>query len=148
NSPETPVYHKANELYGLYEARRSNPRLSRFVIVEGYMDVLALAQHGIDYAVATLGTATSATHLNRLFRMVADVIYCFDGDQAGRAAGWRGLQAALPILEDGRQGRCRFVPEGEGPETLVRKRGAEHFNALIDNAPPLAEFFFDHLSEG
>src|SRR5690606_23862115 len=148
NSPETPVYHKGNELYGLYEARRSNPRLTRFLIVEGYMDVVALAQHGIDYAVATLGTATSATHLNRLFRLVPDVIYCFDGDQAGRTAAWRGLQATLPILQDARQVRFLFLPEGEDPDTLVRKRGKEHFTALVDNATPLAEFFFDHLSEG
>ena len=148
NSPETPVYHKANELYGLYEARRSNPRLTRFLIVEGYMDVVALAQHGIDYAVATLGTATSAAHLSRLFRVVSDVIYCFDGDQAGRTAAWRGLQATLPILEDGRQVRFLFLPEGEDPDTLVRKRGKEHFSALVDQATPLAEFFFDHLSEG
>ena len=148
NSPETPVYHKSNELYGLYEARRSNPRLTRFLIVEGYMDVVALAQHGIDYAVATLGTATSATHLNRLFRLASDVIYCFDGDQAGRTAAWRGLQAALPVLEDGRQVRFLFLPEGEDPDTLVRKRGTEHFSALVDQATPLAEFFFAHLSEG
>ncbi|OGT70965.1 MAG: DNA primase [Gammaproteobacteria bacterium RIFCSPLOWO2_02_FULL_57_10] len=148
NSPETPVYHKANELYGLYEARRSNPKLTRFVIVEGYMDVVALAQHGIDYAVATLGTATNATHLTRLFRLVSDVVYCFDGDNAGRTAAWRGLQATLPVLQDGRQVRFLFLPEGEDPDTLVRKIGKDRFNTLIDNATPLADFFFDHLSEG
>lgn len=147
NSPETPVYHKGNELYGLYEARRANSKLSRFVIVEGYMDVVALAQHGISYAVATLGTATSATHLTRLFRLVSDVIYCFDGDQAGRTAAWRGLQATLPILEDGRQVRFLFLPEGEDPDTLVRKIGKDRFSEMIDKATPLADFFFDHLSE-
>jgi DNA primase len=148
NSPETPVYHKANELYGLYEARRTNPRLTRFVIVEGYMDVVALAQHGIDYAVATLGTATNGTHLNRLFRLVSEVIYCFDGDAAGRTAAWRGMQATLPVLEDGRQVRFLFLPEGEDPDTLVRKIGKERFSGLIDGATPLADFFFDHLAEG
>lgn len=146
NSPETPVYHKANELYGLYEARRANSKLSRFVIVEGYMDVVALAQHGINYGVATLGTATNATHLTRLFRLVSDVIYCFDGDQAGRTAAWRGLQATLPILEDGRQVRFLFLPEGEDPDTLVRKVGKDRFSEMIDKATPLADFFFDHLS--
>ncbi|MEY3668130.1 MAG: hypothetical protein RL572_1670 [Pseudomonadota bacterium] len=148
NSPETPVYRKANELYGLYEARRTNPRLTRFVIVEGYMDVVALAQHGIDYAVATLGTATNVTHLNRLFRLVSEVIYCFDGDAAGRTAAWRGMQATLPVLEDGRQVRFLFLPEGEDPDTLVRKIGKERFSSLIDGATPLADFFFDHLAEG
>ncbi len=148
NSPETPVYHKGNELYGLYEARRANPKLTRFVIVEGYMDVVALAQHGIDYAVATLGTATNATHLTRLFRLVSEVVYCFDGDNAGRTAAWRGLQTALPILEDGRQVRFLFLPDGEDPDTLVRKIGKDRFNALIDHATPLADFFFDHLREG
>jgi len=148
NSPETPVYHKANELYGLYEARRTNPKLTRFMIVEGYMDVVALAQHGIDYAVATLGTATNVTHLNRLFRLVSEVIYCFDGDAAGRTAAWRGMQATLPVLEDGRQVRFLFLPEGEDPDTLVRKIGKERFTRMIDGATPLADFFFDHLSEG
>jgi DNA primase len=148
NSPETPVYHKANELYGLYEARRTNPKLTRFMIVEGYMDVVALAQHGIDYAVATLGTATNVTHLNRLFRLVSEVIYCFDGDAAGRTAAWRGMQATLPVLEDGRQVRFLFLPEGEDPDTLVRKIGKDRFTGMIDAATPLADFFFDHLSQG
>ncbi|MCB1665780.1 MAG: DNA primase [Pseudomonadales bacterium] len=147
NSPETPVYHKGNELYGLYESRRSNPKQTRFLIVEGYMDVVALAQAGIDNAVATLGTATSATHLTRLFKIVSEVIYCFDGDAAGRTAAWRGLQATLPVLEDGRQVRFLFLPEGEDPDTLVRKIGRDRFSELVDNATPLADFFFDHLSE-
>lgn len=147
NSPETAVYHKGNELYGLYEARRSNAKHSRFLIVEGYMDVVALAQSGIDYAVATLGTATNATHLTRLFKIVSEVIYCFDGDAAGRSAAWRGLQATLPVLQDGRQVRFLFLPEGEDPDTLVRKIGKDRFNQLIDRATPLADFFFDHLSE-
>lgn len=147
NSPETPVYHKANELYGLFEARRSTPKQSRFMIVEGYMDVVALAQNGIDCAVATLGTATNATHLTRLFKIVSEVIYCFDGDQAGRTAAWRGMQATLPILEDGRQVRFLFLPEGEDPDTLVRKIGKDRFTQLMDDATPLADFFFAHLCE-
>jgi DNA primase len=147
NSPETPVYHKANELYGLYEARRSNPKQSRFMLVEGYMDVVALAQNGIDCAVATLGTATNATHLTRLFKIVSEVIYCFDGDPAGRTAAWRGMQATLPILEDGRQVRFLFLPDGEDPDTLVRKIGKDRFTQLMDDATPLAEFFFNHLCE-
>ncbi len=148
NSPETPVYHKANELYGLYEARRSSKKPTRFLIVEGYMDVVALAQNGIDYGVATLGTATNATHLNRLFKVVSEVIYCFDGDDAGRTAAWRGMQATLPVLQDGRQVRFLFLPDGEDPDSLVRKIGKERFSTLIDNATPLADFFFDHLCEG
>jgi DNA primase len=147
NSPETPVYHKGNELYGLYEAKRSNSKLKRFIIVEGYMDVLALAQHGITYAVATLGTATSDTHLTRLFRLAPNVIYCFDGDAAGRTAAWRGLEATLPILQDGRQARFLFLPEGEDPDTLIRKIGHDRFSTMIDNATPLANFFFEHLSQ-
>jgi DNA primase len=106
------------------------------------MDIVALAQNGIDDAVATLGTATNSTHLTRLFRMVSEVIYCFDGDNAGRTAAWRGLQTALPVLEDGRQVRFLFLPEGEDPDTLVRKIGKDRFNDLIDHATPLADFFF------
>ncbi len=146
NSPETQVYHKGQELYGLYEARKSKSRLTRFVIVEGYMDVVALAQHGIDYAVATLGTATNSTHLTRLFRIVPEVIYCFDGDNAGRTAAWRGLQATLPVLQDGRKVRFLFLPEGEDPDTLVRKIGKDTFSEKIDQATNLEDFFFDHLS--
>ncbi len=145
NSPETPVYHKGQELYGLYEARKSKSPLTRMLVVEGYMDVVALAQHGIHYAVATLGTATNTTHLNRLFRVVPEVIYCFDGDTAGRTAAWRGLQATLPVMQDGRKVRFLFLPDGEDPDTLVRKIGKEHFSKEIDQATNLEEFFFDHL---
>lgn len=148
NSPETPVYHKANELYGLYEAKRANSKLKHILIVEGYMDVVALAQHGIDCAVATLGTATNSTHLTRLFRLVSAVIYCFDGDNAGRTAAWRGLQTTLPILEDGRQVRFLFLPEGEDPDTLIRKIGKDRFETLLAGATSLADFFFDHLGAG
>ena len=146
NSPETPVFHKGSELYGLFEARKSTKKLSRLLIVEGYMDVIALAQMDIRYAVATLGTATSGAHLTRLFRMVPEVVFCFDGDKAGRTAAWRALEATLPQMEDGRQVRFLFLPEGEDPDTLVRKVGQAAFETLIDNATPLEQFFFDKLS--
>lgn len=148
NSPESPVFHKGDELYGLYEARQASNRLSRFLIVEGYMDVVALAQHGIHYAVATLGTSTSEAHLNKLFRMVSEVIFCFDGDDAGRKAASRALETALPILEDGRQIRFLFLPEGEDPDSLVHKEGQTAFTQRLDQAITLTEYFFASVSEG
>jgi DNA primase len=145
NNFDSTQASRKQELYGLYEARKSKSRLSRMLIVEGYMDVVALAQHGIDYAVATLGTATNTTHLSRLFRIVPEVIYCFDGDEAGRTAAWRGLQATLPVMQDGRKVRFLFLPDGEDPDTLVRKIGKDHFSEEIDKATNLEDFFFDHL---
>jgi DNA primase len=147
NSPETPVYHKSRELYGLFEARKAKIKTTRFLIVEGYMDVVALAQHGIDFAVATLGTATNGTHLSRLFRLAPEVVFCFDGDDAGRTAAWRAMQASLPLMEDGRQIRFLFLPEGEDPDTLVRKEGADTFLARLHKAHSLSDYFFDHLGE-
>ncbi|MBT8147626.1 MAG: DNA primase [Gammaproteobacteria bacterium] len=146
NSPETPVFHKSLELYGLYEARQANRKLERVIIVEGYMDVIALAQSGINNAVATLGTATNANHLKRLFRLVNEVVFCFDGDEAGRTAAWRALQASVPLMEDGRDINFLFLPEGEDPDSLVRKIGKEKFIERLDQAVPLADFFFDKLS--
>ncbi|TLF51599.1 DNA primase [Halomonas urmiana] len=148
NSPETPVFHKGRELYGLYEARQANSRLERVVIVEGYMDVVALAQFGIRNAVATLGTSTSEEHLSRLFRMVGEVVFCFDGDRAGRQAATRALETVLPQMIDGRQARFMFLPEGEDPDTLVRREGPEAFEDRITCASPLSEFLFDHAAEG
>ncbi len=148
NSPETPVFHKGSELYGLFQARKSSPKLTRILIVEGYMDVIALAQMGIRNAVATLGTATSAIHLNRVFRFVSEIVFCFDGDNAGRTAAWRALEASLPLLEDGRQIKFLFLPEGEDPDTLVRKIGEAEFRAKIEQATPLENFFFEKLSAG
>ncbi len=147
NSPETAVFHKGRELYGLHQARQLR-QLSRVVVVEGYMDVIALAQHGIGYAVATLGTATSKTHLERLFRLVPEVVFCFDGDEAGRKAAFRALEASLPCMEDGRQARFLFLPEGEDPDTLIRARGAEHLIHLVENAPHLENFLFEAVAEG
>ena len=148
NSPETPVFHKGAELYGLFEAKKANNKLKRILIVEGYMDVIALAQMGIRNSVATLGTATSDRHLIRLFRLVPEVVFCFDGDNAGRTAAWRALEASLSELQDGRQVKFLFLPEGEDPDTLVRKIGETEFNLLIQKATPLEQFFFDKLSEG
>lgn len=148
NSPETPVFHKSQELYGLYEARKNNRNLDEIMVVEGYMDVIALAQQGLRNAVATLGTATSEEHLKRIFRLVPSVLFCFDGDQAGRNAAWRALEAALPNLQDGRRARFLFLPDGEDPDTLVRSEGTEAFQARIhQHAQPLADYFFQQLSE-
>ncbi|MSR10925.1 MAG: DNA primase [Gammaproteobacteria bacterium] len=147
NSPETPVFHKGGELYGLYECKKASGKHKRMLLVEGYMDVIALAQMGIRNAVATLGTATSSTHLTRLFRLVPEIVFCFDGDNAGRTAAWRALESVLPLMEDGRQVRFLFLPEGEDPDTLVRAIGRDAFNARIAPATPLEKFFFDKLSQ-
>lgn len=148
NSPETPVFHKGQELYGLYEARQFNRQLDEIMVVEGYMDVIALAQLGLRNAVATLGTATSEEHLKRLFRLVPSVLFCFDGDSAGRKAAWRALEATLPNLQDGRRARFLFLPEGEDPDSLVRREGTDAFQARIhQQARSLADYFFEHLSE-
>ena len=145
NSPETPLFHKGSELYGLYEARAHNRQLQRLLVVEGYMDVVALAQHDIAYAVATLGTATTAEHVERLFRSVSDLVFCFDGDRAGRAAAWRALEVALPFLRDGRQAGFLFLPEGEDPDTLVRGEGRAGFERRLEHATPLADYLFAEL---
>lgn len=148
NSPETPVFHKGQELYGLFEARKYNRNLDEIIVVEGYMDVIALAQQGLRNAVATLGTATSEDHLKKLFRVVPSVLFCFDGDQAGRNAAWRALEAALSSLQDGRRARFLFLPEGEDPDTLVRAEGPDAFKARINqHAQPLADYFFEQLTK-
>ncbi|MGY2292328.1 DNA primase [Pseudomonas sp. SDO528_S397] len=148
NSPETPVFHKGQELYGLFEARKHNRNLDEIIVVEGYMDVIALAQQGLRNAVATLGTATSEEHLKRLFRVVPSVLFCFDGDQAGRNAAWRALESTLSSLQDGRRARFLFLPEGEDPDTLVRSEGTDAFRARIhQHTQPLADYFFQQLTE-
>ena len=123
NSPDTPVFRKGRELYGLWRARRTGRSLSRLLVVEGYMDVVALAQSGIDYAVATLGTAATQDHVHRLFRAVQDIVFCFDGDEAGRRAAWRAVENTLPSMKSGRRAHFLFLPEGEDPDSLVRTEG-------------------------
>ncbi len=146
NSPETPIFHKGRELYGLFEAQKALRKIEQLLVVEGYMDVVALAQFGIRYAVATLGTATTNEHLEQLFRVTHKVIFCFDGDRAGAEAGWKALKTALPQMRDGRETKFLFLPDGEDPDTLIRKEGAEAFAQRIDNATPLSQFMFDRLS--
>ena len=148
NSPETPVFHKGRELYGLYEARQASSKLEQLVMVEGYMDVVALAQYGIHNAVATLGTATTEDHLTRLFRLVSRVVFCFDGDRAGRQAASRALETALPQMIDGREARFLFLPEGDDPDTLVRREGTQAFQDRVTCAMPLSEFLFEQAAQG
>ncbi|WJV54493.1 DNA primase [Prodigiosinella aquatilis] len=145
NSPETDIFHKGRQLYGLYEAQQKYPELKRLLVVEGYMDVVALAQFGIDYTVASLGTATTADHIQLLFRATDQVICCYDGDRAGREAAWRALETALPYLNDGRQLRFMFLPDGEDPDTLVRQEGKDAFELRIEQAMPLSVFLFETL---
>ncbi len=148
NSPETPVFHKSKELYGLYQSRKANRQLQRLLVVEGYMDVVALAQHGINWSAATLGTATSTDHLNRVFRQCPEVIFCFDGDEAGRKAAVRALDSALPAMEDGRRARFLFLPQGEDPDSMVRAIGASNFIRLVEKAEPLEEYLFNAQADG
>jgi DNA primase len=145
NSPETPLFHKGRELYGLYEARQALRKVERLLVVEGYVDVVRLAQSGIAYSVATLGTATTPEHLNRLFRVTSELVFCFDGDNAGRNAAWRALENALEHARDGRQLRFLFLPEGHDPDTLVGEEGAEAFEARIEGAQPISEFLVTQL---
>jgi DNA primase len=147
NSPETVLFHKGRELYGLYETRRARPNLARLVVVEGYMDTVRLHQAGIDYAVATLGTATTAEHFRRLFRLVPAVVFAFDGDRAGRAAAWRALQQGLPEAREGREIRFLFLPQGHDPDTLVAAEGAGAFEERLQGAVPLSEYLVRELSE-
>ncbi|TGB84002.1 DNA primase [Escherichia sp. E3659] len=145
NSPETDIFHKGRQLYGLYEAQQDNAEPNRLLVVEGYMDVVALAQYGINYAVASLGTSTTADHIHMLFRATNNVICCYDGDRAGRDAAWRALETAMPYMADGRQLRFMFLPDGEDPDTLVRKEGKEAFEARMEQAQPLSMFLFNNL---
>jgi DNA primase len=147
NSPETRVYHKGHELYGLFEAKQANKSLERLVVVEGYMDVVALAQHGVDYAVASLGTATTSEQLQTMFRTVKEVICCYDGDRAGRDAAWRAMENALPLIRDGFSLKFVFVPDGEDPDSLIRKQGQQAFEQILDEAMPLSKFLFDKFLE-
>jgi DNA primase len=147
NSPETVLFHKGRELYALYEARRSRTNLKRLLIVEGYMDAVRLHQFGITYAVATLGTATTPEHLKRIFRLVNEVVFAFDGDRAGRAAAWRALQHALPEAREGREIRFLFLPDGHDPDSLVGEEGAEAFEERLETTEPLSEYLIRELSD-
>ena len=146
NSPETPLFHKGRELFALWQVKQANASLQRIVVVEGYMDVIALHQAGLPIAVATLGTATTPEHTEVLFRAAPDVVFCFDGDRAGRAAAWKALEAALPRLRDGRQAYFLFLPEGEDPDTLVRQEGRQGFEKRLKEATPLSDYFFGELA--
>lgn len=145
NCPETDIFHKGRQLYGLYEVRQMADEPSRLLVVEGYMDVVALAQYGINYAVASLGTSTTAEHIQLLFRVTHNVICCYDGDRAGRDAAWRALETALPYMADGHQMRFMFLPDGEDPDTLVRREGKAAFEERIEQAQPLSSFLFNSL---
>ncbi len=147
NSPETMLFHKGRELYGMYEVRQNRGTLRRLLVVEGYMDVARLHQAGVTYAVATLGTATTPEHLRRIFKLVNEVVFCFDGDKAGRAAAWRALGNALPEARDGRQIRFLFLPEGHDPDSLVGEEGREAFERRLEGALPLSEYLVSALAE-
>ncbi len=148
NSPETPVFQKGQELYGLYEARKALRQIDRLVVVEGYMDVVALAQHGVLNAVATLGTASGEAHFRKLYRYTDEVVCCFDGDRAGRSAAWKALENALPTLNENRQLKLVFLPDGEDPDSFIRTKGREQFEAFVRNASPGLEFLLTQLSDG
>lgn len=147
NSPETLLFHKGRELYGMYEVRQNRGTLKRLMVVEGYMDVARLHQAGVTYAVATLGTSTTPEHLRRIFKLVNEVVFCFDGDKAGRAAAWRALSNALPEAREGRQIRFLFLPEGHDPDSLVGEEGREKFEKRLDGALPLSEYLAQALGE-
>ena len=146
NSPETPLFHKGRELYGLYECQQALRNIERIVVVEGYMDVISLAQHGIDYAVASMGTATTDDHFNRLFRLTDYIYFCFDGDQAGLDAAWRALKNALPHVREGRQIKFVFLPENDDPDTYVKKNSAAAFEKKLDHGLDLSDFLIKKLA--
>ena len=147
NSPETALFHKGRELYGLWQVRQAHAKIARLIVVEGYMDVVALFQYGVTQAVATLGTATTPDHAELLFRNAADVFFCFDGDRAGRGAAWKAVESILPRMRDGRQAFFLFLPEGEDPDSIVRLEGAAGFDARLASATSLSEFFFAELAK-
>ncbi|PSU94193.1 DNA primase [Photobacterium leiognathi subsp. mandapamensis] len=145
NSPETDIFHKGRELYGLYEVLQTHREPEKIMVVEGYMDVVALAQFGVDYAVASLGTSTTGDHIQSLFRQTSTVVCCYDGDRAGRDAAWRAMEQALPYLTDGRQLKFMFLPDGEDPDSCIRAEGKDAFELRVNQAMPLSEFLFNSL---
>lgn len=147
NSPETALFQKGHELYGLHQCLKHNRKLVRIVIVEGYMDVIALFQYGLPIAVATMGTATTTHHLNRLFRYTSELIFCFDGDAAGRNAALRAMHTCLSVMKDGFQIRFLFLPEGEDPDSFIRKKDKPQFESMLSSALPISDFFFETLAK-
>ena len=147
NSPETPLFHKGRELFGLWQVREAHQKIPRLIVVEGYMDAISLHQFGVPQAVATLGTATTRDHAEILFRQCADVYFCFDGDRAGRQAAWRAVESVLPRMRDGRQAMFLFLPDGEDPDSVIRKEGSAGFEQRLKNATPLSEFFFAEIGK-
>ena len=145
NSPESLVFQKSREIYGLYEARNNSRRLDIIMVVEGYMDVLALSQNKIDFSVATLGTAINSQQIKSIFRTAPSIVFCFDGDLAGRNAASKALLASLPVMEDGLSAKFMFLPDGEDPDSLIRKEGKEKMLSRIQDSKTLAEFFFDEI---
>jgi DNA primase len=147
NSPETSLFHKGRELYGLYEVQQQRPKANTILVVEGYMDVVMLAEHGVANAVATLGTATSREHIQSLFKAAPEIVFCFDGDRAGRDAAWRALENALPELDDRHQIKFLFLPQDEDPDSYIRKHGRDRFLSLLTSATSLATYLFDTLKQ-
>ncbi|EJC6795287.1 DNA primase [Vibrio parahaemolyticus] len=147
NSPETPIFHKGKELYGLYEVLQAHREPAQILVVEGYMDVVALAQYGVDYSVASLGTSTTGDHIQMLFRQTNTVVCCYDGDRAGKEAAWRALENALQFLKTGNTLKFLFLPDGEDPDSYVRKYGKAAFEQQIEQATPLSSYLFDNLIE-
>ncbi|MGO2322489.1 DNA primase [Vibrio casei] len=147
NSPETPVFHKGKELYGLYDVLQIHKEPQQILVVEGYMDVVALAQYGVDYAVAALGTSTTGDHMQMLFRQTGTIVCCYDGDRAGREAAWRAMENALPYLNDGRQLKFMFLPDGEDPDSYIREYGKDQFEQQVHKATSLSEFLFNTLMQ-
>lgn len=146
NSPESPIFHKGEELYGFYESKQAKQNFTKVMVVEGYLDVIAVHQAGLPFAIATLGTATSTTHLERIFRSVPEVVFCFDGDNAGRKAAWRALESTLPTLKEGVGANFVFLPDGHDPDSLVKAEGTEAFNQRLREGLSLADFLFNHLA--
>jgi len=147
NSPETPYFQKGKEIYGLYEVLKKKAKPMRFIIVEGYMDVIALHQYGFDNTVAVLGTAVSEMHFNLLFRFASELVFCFDGDAAGSQAAWRAVETVLPVMRDGRQVKIMVLPRGEDPDSMIRSKGVDVFSLMLDQAQPLSDYFFSYLTE-
>ena len=147
NSPETSLFHKGNEVYGLYELLKKNPKPPQILIVEGYMDVISLSQFGVNYAIAALGTAISQTHLNLLFRFSPEIVLCFDGDKAGQAAAWKAMEPIFLSLKDNRSCRIMMLPQNQDPDSLIRKEGLSSFTLRVQSAQALSDYFFETLSE-